>query len=49
MTVAQLRDWIDACNKMEIWTKYAKSRRGWKKGREAAQAELLLRAKREKH
>lgn len=40
MDDAQLADWIDACNKMEIWVKPAKARRSWKQGRLAAVTEL---------
>lgn len=41
MSIEQLREWIDACNRMEEW-KYtpAKARRGWKASRARAQAEL---------
>lgn len=28
MSVERLKDWIDACDKMELWVGYAKARRG---------------------
>jgi hypothetical protein len=41
MSDAQLRDWIDACTKMEHWPRIeAKARRGWKESRQAAETEL---------
>jgi len=41
MDNAQLRNWIDACQKMEQWSGVgAKARRGWKESGIAAQAEL---------
>jgi len=43
MTVAQLRDWIDACDKMELWVKANKARRTWTRGRREAEAELKRR------
>jgi hypothetical protein len=44
MTVPQLRDWIAACDAMELWKHISsKNRRGWKKSREEAVAELLRR------
>jgi hypothetical protein len=46
MTDAQLRDWIDACDKMERWVKAAKGRRTWVRARADAEAELLRRAER---
>ena len=30
MSVEQLRDWIDACDKMEAWVDAAKARREWR-------------------
>ena len=39
----QLRDWIDACTKMERWVGFKKARRSWKRGRETASAELARR------
>ena len=30
MTDDQLRDWIQACEKMENWVRHAKARRGWR-------------------
>lgn len=39
----QLRDWIDACEKMEHWVKYKKARREWKQSREQAVALLEVR------
>lgn len=44
MSEAQLRDWIDACIKMEEWPRIdGKARRGWKESRIAAEAELARR------
>ena len=41
MTEDQLRDWIDACNKMEVWPHTAKkARHDWKLGGNEAMAEL---------
>jgi hypothetical protein len=45
MNDAQLRDWIDACTKMEEWRGIdGKARRGWKESRAAARAELERRS-----
>jgi len=44
MTEQQLRDWIDACDRMDAWPHTAnKARRDWKNGRAAAVAELARR------
>ena len=43
MSIEQLRDWIDACTKMENWVGAKKARRDWRLGREAASAELVRR------
>jgi hypothetical protein len=43
MTDAQLRDWIDACDKMETWVKSAKARRSWVNARADAEAEMARR------
>ena len=43
MSVEQLRDWIDACEKMEKSVKYNKARRDWKSSRDEAMAELASR------
>ena len=40
MTEDQLRDWIDACEKMEQWVDAAKARRGWRLSGIEAQSEL---------
>lgn len=40
MTVDQLRDWIDACAKMERWVTAAKARRSWKQCGHHAQVGL---------
>ena len=40
LSLDQLRDWIDACEKMEQWVKDRKARRGWKQAREQTVAEL---------
>lgn len=47
MTVEQLRDWIDACDKMETWVGAAKARRGWRQSGIEAEAELARRDKRD--
>ena len=43
MSVEQLKDWIDACDKMELWVGYAKARRGWRKSGIEAENELKKR------
>lgn len=43
MSLEQLRDWIDACAKMENWVGTKKARRDWRLGREEALAELVRR------
>lgn len=43
MTDNQLRDWIDACEKMEIWVGHAKARRGWRVSGIEAEDELKRR------
>ena len=49
MSDAQLRDWIDACTKMEEWPRIdGKARRGWKESRLSAEAELDRRSGAEK-
>ena len=40
MSVEQLRDWLAACSKMELWVKPAKARRAWRLGLREAIAEL---------
>ena len=45
MTIGQLRDWIDACDKMERWVTAAKARRGWKQSGQEAERELQRRDK----
>ena len=40
MTDDQLRDWIDACSRMEEWVKPPKARRSWKSAGQEAMAEL---------
>jgi len=40
MTDDQLRDWIDACTRMEKWVKPAKARRSWKQSGQEAMEEL---------
>jgi len=45
MDDAQLRHWIDACEKMEAWSGVsAKARRGWKASRISALREIERRA-----
>ena len=44
MTDEQLRDWIDACYKMERWLNAAKARRGWRVSGEQAEEELERRS-----
>jgi hypothetical protein len=43
MSIAQLRDWIDACMKMERSVEFNKARRSWKRSREEATEELTRR------
>jgi len=44
MSVVQLRDWVAACDAVEIWKHTpAKTRRGWKRSRAEAIAELARR------
>ena len=43
MTDEQLRDWIDACGKMEHWLSAAKARRGWRLSGIEAEDELQRR------
>ena len=46
MSVAQLKDWIAACDAVEVWKSTPpKTRRGWKRSREEAIAELVGRGK----
>jgi len=40
MSNDQLKGWIAACGKMELWVKPAKPRRAWKKSGQEAMAEL---------
>jgi hypothetical protein len=40
MTDHQLRDWIQACEKMENWVGHAKARRGWRLSGVQAEKEL---------
>lgn len=40
LSLDQLRDWIDACKKMEHWVKDKKARKEWRKSREQTVAEL---------
>ena len=46
MSIEQLRDWIDACSKMENWVGGKKARRDWRLSREEASAELFRREER---
>jgi len=46
MTDAELRDWIDACDKMEVSVKPAKARRSWKSSGAKARVELQEREER---
>ncbi len=46
MTDTELRDWLDACTKMEFHVKPAKARRSWKAGALEAEIELKSRASR---
>jgi len=43
MTIDQLRDWIDACEKMERWLKPAKARRTWRRSGLEAREKLQRR------
>ena len=49
MTNEQLREWIDACNRMEQWVKPAKSRRAWREMGIKAEAELDRRLEQSDH
>lgn len=40
LSLDQLRDWIDACEKMEHWVKYNKARKEWRQSHEQTVAEL---------
>lgn len=42
-TIAQLHEWIDACDTMEHWVKNPSARKAWTKAREEAQRELARR------
>ena len=44
MTDEQLRDWIDACEKMNKWLGAAKARRGWRLSGIKAEEELRRRS-----
>ena len=44
MSDAQLRDWLSACEKMELHVKPAKARRSWKSAGREVEAELQRRA-----
>jgi hypothetical protein len=47
MTDGQLRQWIDACDRMEKWKHTpAKARRGWKASGARAEAQLATRNRR---
>ena len=46
LTDDQLQLWLTACDTMEEWVTNPKARRGWKRSREAAVAELAKRAER---
>lgn len=43
MSVGQLREWIDACDKMEQWVGAKKARRSWRLSRQEALEELSCR------
>ena len=43
MSIEELKDWIVACDRMEVWVKPNKVRRLWKDAREEAEAELFRR------
>ena len=43
MSLEQLRDWIEACTKMERWVGVKKARRSWGRSCELASAELIRR------
>ena len=47
MTDEQLVDWIDACEKLEMWVGAAKSRRSWRQSGNEAETELERRASNE--
>ncbi len=44
MSIAQLRDWIAACEQMDQMANHKKAPRGWQKSRELAVKELESRA-----
>jgi hypothetical protein len=47
MSVPELKDWVAACDAMEVWKHTpSKARRGWKHSRTEAIAELARRADR---
>jgi hypothetical protein len=44
MSVSELKDWVAACDAIEVWKHTpSKTRRGWKRSREEAIAELARR------
>ena len=44
MSVSELKDWVAACDAMEVWKHTpSKARRGWKRSRSEAIAELAHR------
>ena len=43
MSDEQLRDWIDACDRMERWVSASKARRSWRIGGIEAENELQRR------
>jgi hypothetical protein len=40
MKIDQLRDWLNACEKMSVWVKPPKARRSWAQGLKEAEEEL---------
>jgi hypothetical protein len=46
LTDRELELWLDACERMEHWVRFAKARRTWKRSREAALEEQTKRRER---
>jgi hypothetical protein len=46
LTDRELELWLDACERMEHWVRFAKARRTWKRSRDAALQEQAKRRER---
>jgi hypothetical protein len=46
LTDRELKMWLDACERMELWVRFAKARRTWKRSRVAALEEQAKRRER---